>query len=72
MFDVTVTNIKTNETKVYRPLGFLEDAAGAVLEAFMNTVDALSGMQTVENDDDPWIKEQIRRAEMRMRKDAEQ
>lgn len=72
MIEISVKNIETEETKVYRPFGFIEDALGAILEAYMATVDFLTGTQWEDNGEDPWTKEQVRRLEMKLRKNAEE
>ena len=72
MFEISVKNTDTEEGRVYRPFGFIEDALGAILEAYMATVDFLTGTQWEDNGEDPWTKEQARRLEMKLRKTADE
>lgn len=72
MMEISVKNTDTEETRVYRPFGFIEDALGAILEAYMATVDFFTGTQWDDNSEDQWTKEQVRRLEMKLRKTADE
>lgn len=68
MFQITVTDTKTNETKVYRPLAFLEKLDVAAATALHRVFCFLGLVSDTKPEDDPYTRELLRRAEIYRRR----